>query len=87
MDLIAKRLTHFTMIAATLAACLTVAPSKAAESALRVVQLQPVVVTAKRIRVVQLERVVVTAQRVTPVPTVVAQRASRGAVTSAASRV
>jgi hypothetical protein len=49
----------------------------AAQKEVRVVQLQPVVVTAKRIRVVQLETVVVTAKRLAPATMVVAQRGLR----------
>jgi hypothetical protein len=75
MNAFATRLTQITMVAATLAAGLMVLPVHAAERAgVKVVQLQPVVVVAKRIRVVELPRVVVTAKRLTPGATLLAQR-------------
>ncbi len=79
MNAIHKRLTHITMIAAVLAAGVTAQPSPAAERAVRIVQLPPVLVVAKRIRIVQLEPVVVTAKRIAPAPALVAQRNVRGA--------
>ena len=79
MTTTARHLTHATMIAALLAAAFTAGTARAAEPALRVVQLAPVVVVAKRIPVVQLERVVVVAKRVAPPSaTVIAQRNGRG---------
>ena len=86
MNIITKRLTQITMIAAVLAAGVTAQPSQAAERALRIVQLPPVVVIAKRIRVVELERVVITATRIAPAPEVVAQRGPRSPSAQSAGR-
>jgi hypothetical protein len=92
MNPIAQRLAHITMMVATLAAGVMVQPSQAADApvrAIRVVELPPVVVTAKRIRVVQLDPVVVTAKRINPAATLLAQRGNRGpqASTPAGGRV
>jgi hypothetical protein len=86
MNRMPYRLAHLTMIVATLAAGVMTQPSQAAESGVRVVQLQTVVVTAKRIRAVQLEPVVVTAKRLAPAATLLAQRSNRTA-TPATGRV
>jgi hypothetical protein len=88
MNLMPTRLAHLTMIVATLAAGVMAQPSQAAESGVRVVQLQTVVVTAKRIRTVQLEQVVVTAKRLNPTATtLLAQRSHRNAQPPATGRV
>jgi hypothetical protein len=55
------------------------AQALAAPKEVRVVQLPPVTVTARRIPVVQLERVVVTAKRGAPTSTMLAQRSARTA--------
>lgn len=76
-----RHLTRITMIAAVLAAAFTAQGARAderpARQDVRVVHLEPVVVTAKRVRVVQLERVVVVAKRLGPAATVLAQRGAR----------
>ena len=82
-----QRLTHLTMIAAVLAAAVSVQPAHAAEAAPRVIQLPPVLVVAKRIPVLQLERVVVTAKRIAVAPTLIAQRGPRGVLAQGAGRV
>lgn len=87
MNLMPNRLAHLTMIVATLAAGVMTQPSQAAEPVVRVVQLETVVVTAKRIRTVQLEQVVVTAKRLAPAATLLAQRSNRTAQTPATGRV
>jgi hypothetical protein len=77
MNAIANRLTQITMIAATLAAAVVTGPICFAQpAAVRVVQLAPVTVVAKRIRVVQLPTVTIVAKRLAPEATMVAQRAS-----------
>ena len=74
MKTITNRLAHITMVAAVLAAGFTAQGSEAAPREVRVVQLPPVVVTAKRVQVVQLGRVVITARRLAPAPTMLAQQ-------------
>jgi hypothetical protein len=78
MKNLTNHLTRITMIAAMAAAGFSVQTAHAAQQkAVRVVQLQPVVVTAKRLCVVQLPTVVIVAKRLAPAPTVVAQRSLR----------
>lgn len=81
MNASAHLLTRLTMtvavLAATLSASFTAKAAEAAEQAVRLVQLQPVVVIGKRVRVIELDRVVVVAKRLAPTPTVVAQRGAR----------
>lgn len=77
MKTLTNHLTRITMIAAMAAAGFSVQAAHAEQKQVRVVQLQPVVVTAKRIRVVQLEPVVIVAKRLAPASTVVAQRTLR----------
>ncbi|MEP7100708.1 MAG: hypothetical protein ABI781_09380 [Burkholderiales bacterium] len=79
MNTFARQLTRLTMIAAVLAAGFTTQAAHAADKAVRVVQLQPVVVVGKRVRVIELERVVIVAKRQTRAATVVAQRQAREA--------
>jgi hypothetical protein len=79
MKTFTHHLTRITLIAAVVAAGFSVQTAHAAQKAVRVVQLAPVVVTDERIRVVQLEPVVVTAKRLAPSPTMVAQRGQRSA--------
>ena len=75
MKTLTNHLTRITMMAAMAAAGFSVQAAHAADQKqVRVVQLQPVVVTAKRIRVVQLEPVVIVAKRLAPASTVVAQQ-------------
>ncbi|HWH83891.1 MAG TPA: hypothetical protein VNU71_16800 [Burkholderiaceae bacterium] len=78
MTTLARHLTRATMIAAVLAGAFTTQASHGASREVRVVQLAPVVVVAKRIPVIQLERVVVIAKRAAPAATLVAQRNARG---------
>lgn len=77
-----RHLTRLTMIVAVLAAVFTAQGARAAERParqdVRVIRLEPVVVTAKRVRVVRLERVVVVAKRLGPAVTVLAQRGAPG---------
>ena len=87
MNRIPNHLTRITMFAALLAAGVTAQPARAAGAEVRVVQLPPVVVIAKRIRIVQLENVVVTARRLAPATIAIAQRAPRIVVAPGAGRV
>jgi len=77
MKTLTNHLTRITMIAAMAAAGFSVQTAHAAQKEVRVVQLQPVVVTAKRICVVQLPTVVIVAKRLAPASTVIAQRSLR----------
>ena len=72
------RLTHFTMLAATVAAGFLVQPAQAADASPKAVWLDTVVVTGKRLqaeplRVVQLPTVVVTGKRFVAEPLQVVQ--------------
>jgi hypothetical protein len=86
MNAITSRMTQLTMIAAVLAAGVIAQPSNAANPEAVIVRLPTVVVIGKRIPVVQLERVVVTAKRAVAASAVVAQRGAHGSAVQSAER-